>query len=273
MIEPRPIDLKIDSESGLPLHKQIENAFRQKIDDLELKVGELIPSEKELEKILGVSRSPVRQAIGRLVHDGYLVRKSGKGTFVSQAHIMRRQLPRLNSFTEEMQAQGMGTSARVLNVEFIEKNSLNKWIFKRLQDDRILEVSRLRLVNGKPVCILQSYFPARIGVRDDDDYTGSLYELLERKFKIKIGSGEEKISALMANPHQAKLLEIPNVSAILSIQRTTLSTNHEPIEIVNGFYRADRFQFVINLQREVGKTDKNLTDSASEQPVLSFQKH
>jgi len=39
MIEPRTIELQIDSESGLPLHKQIENAFRQKIEDLELKVG------------------------------------------------------------------------------------------------------------------------------------------------------------------------------------------------------------------------------------------
>jgi len=161
----------------------------------------------------------------------------------------------------------------MLNVGFIEKNSLNKWVFKRLQDDRILEVSRLRLVNGKPVCILQSYLPARIGVREDDDYTGSLYELLERKFGIEIGSGEEKIGALMADPHKAKLLEIPNVSAILSIQRTTLSTNHVPIEIVNGFYRADRFQFVINLQREIGKPDQNLTDSASKLSLLSFQKH
>ena len=270
MIEQKPIDLQIDFESGLPLHKQIENAFRQKIEERELKVGDFIPSEKELEKLLGISRAPVRQAISRLVHDGYLIRKSGKGTFISQAHIMRRQLPRLNGFTEEMKAQGMSTSSRILSVRFVQKDSSNKWVFKRLQDDRILEVSRLRFVDGKPVCILQSYLPARIGVREDDDYTGSLYELLEKKFKIQIISGEEKISALVADPDKAKLLEIPKASAILSIQRTTLSINQVPIEIVNGFYRADRFQFVINMQREIGKSDQNSSESTSK---LSFQKH
>ncbi|MGQ4666348.1 GntR family transcriptional regulator [Metabacillus halosaccharovorans] len=46
--------------------------------------GEKIHSENELVKLFEVSRHTVRQAVGDLVHEGWLYREQGAGTFVSQ---------------------------------------------------------------------------------------------------------------------------------------------------------------------------------------------
>jgi GntR family transcriptional regulator, arabinose operon transcriptional repressor len=45
--------------------------------------GEKIYSENELVKMFGVSRHTVRQAVGDLVHEGWLYREQGAGTFCS----------------------------------------------------------------------------------------------------------------------------------------------------------------------------------------------
>jgi GntR family transcriptional regulator of arabinose operon len=48
-----------------------------------VKPGEKIYSENELVKMFGVSRHTVRQAVGDLVHEGWLYREQGAGTFCS----------------------------------------------------------------------------------------------------------------------------------------------------------------------------------------------
>ena len=52
-----------------------------------LGVGESIPSERQLSVELGVSRLTLRAALDELVREGYLVRRRGSGTFVSQPKI------------------------------------------------------------------------------------------------------------------------------------------------------------------------------------------
>lgn len=60
-----------------------------------VKPGEKIHSENELVKMFGVSRHTIRQAIGDLVHEGWLYREQGAGTFCS--HIPSLDSPRIQT--------------------------------------------------------------------------------------------------------------------------------------------------------------------------------
>ena len=53
----------------------------------QLDVGEAIPSERQLSADFGVSRLTVRAALEDLAREGYLVRRRGAGTFVSERSI------------------------------------------------------------------------------------------------------------------------------------------------------------------------------------------
>jgi GntR family transcriptional regulator, arabinose operon transcriptional repressor len=63
------------------------NMVKEQITDWitsgKVKPGEKIHSENELVKMFGVSRHTVRQAVGDLVHEGWLYREQGAGTFCS----------------------------------------------------------------------------------------------------------------------------------------------------------------------------------------------
>lgn len=66
-----------------PKYIIIKKDLLRKIKRQTYVLGSKIPSEAELRQQYDVSRHTIRQAIGELVNEGYLVKKQGSGTFVS----------------------------------------------------------------------------------------------------------------------------------------------------------------------------------------------
>ena len=75
-----------------PLYKQIYEIIYDRISKSIYKINEEIPSEKSLAKEFDVSISTIRQAVGLLVEEGLLIRKQGKGTFVTKNTIQLKFL-------------------------------------------------------------------------------------------------------------------------------------------------------------------------------------
>ena len=67
----------------MPIHRQVYDGLRRAILDGRLRPGQRIPSTRGLAADLGVSRLPVLSAYEQLLHEGYLVGRTGSGTFVS----------------------------------------------------------------------------------------------------------------------------------------------------------------------------------------------
>lgn len=62
----------------------VENYIKNEIKEKRLKPGSKLPSERELSKMLNVSRTSVREAIKALITIGYLETYERKGTFLSE---------------------------------------------------------------------------------------------------------------------------------------------------------------------------------------------
>jgi len=94
--------------------KQSETRDRvlQLIDQLD--VGEAIPPERQLSVDLGVSRLTLRAALDDLVRDGFLVRRRGAGTFVSEPKISQELT--MTSFTDDMRRRGMRPASKTLDL-------------------------------------------------------------------------------------------------------------------------------------------------------------
>lgn len=78
------LHLPIDRGIGVPIFRQIYDGLRHAILDGRLRPGQRIPSTRWLAADLGVSRLPVLSAYDQLLHEGYLVGRTGSGTFVSE---------------------------------------------------------------------------------------------------------------------------------------------------------------------------------------------
>ena len=68
---------------AMRLSDQAEALIEQLITSGELQIGAQLPGERELVDRLGVSRTVVREAVGRLASRGILRVQAGKGTFVT----------------------------------------------------------------------------------------------------------------------------------------------------------------------------------------------
>ena len=77
--------LSIDRAGPAPLHRQVYDGLRRAILDGRLRPGEQVPPTRALAAELGMSRLPVLGAYDQLLHEGYIVGRTGSGTFVSDS--------------------------------------------------------------------------------------------------------------------------------------------------------------------------------------------
>src|SRR5438270_817707 len=83
------------------LRYQIADVLRERLLGGEFEAGEQLPSEPELARSLGVSRSSLRAAIALLEAEGLLRRRHGSGTYVTERPLLRNDLS-LNFGVAEM---------------------------------------------------------------------------------------------------------------------------------------------------------------------------
>ena len=74
----------------LPAYMKIHDQIKKDIDEGSWKIGERLPSERDLAEEFAVSRMTLRQAISLLVEEGVLERRVGSGPLF-QAHVFRKE--------------------------------------------------------------------------------------------------------------------------------------------------------------------------------------
>ena len=148
-----------------------------------------------------------------------------------------------------MLAKGIKPEARVISVEEISPPERIIKALRLKEKEKVLRIERLRLADKKVICVLISYLPLSLGIKIEDDFTGSLYNLLEKKYGFTITKGDEIIEASAASKHEARLLKIKEGSPVLCMSRVTYTLDNRPLELVEGTYRADRYRYSITLER------------------------
>ncbi|MGH3018296.1 MAG: GntR family transcriptional regulator, partial [Gaiellaceae bacterium] len=116
-----------------------------------LSVGEAIPSERQLSADLGVSRLTVRAALDELVREGYLLRRRGAGTFVSEPKIAQELT--MTSFTEDMRRRGLEPASRTLELKTIPAGARLGRMLHVSPSEPVLVATRLRMADRETMAI------------------------------------------------------------------------------------------------------------------------
>jgi GntR family transcriptional regulator len=222
---------------------------RDRVLDLieSLNVGQAIPSERQLTQELGVSRLTVRAALDELVRDGYLDRRHGSGTYVTEPKIA--QPLTLTSFSEEMRRRGMVPGSRTLELTI---TSAGARLARRLQvspEEPLVRVKRLRLADAEPMAMEVLHIPEALvpGLTKADFEDHSFYELLAERYEIVIGSGTQTIEPTVTNEEESEVLGVPLHTPAFLFERTTVSESGRIVEFVRSIYRGDRYRLVADL--------------------------
>lgn len=230
-----------------PLYAQIRDTLRAMIQAGEFRPGGMIPPEVGLQRMFRVSRQTVRQALDALAAEGHLVRSRGKGTFVLQ-HRIEEPLPKLLSFTQEMRNRGTVPSTRSVKVSWVAPTPVVRQALHTSAGERVLRIERVRCADGAPIALTVSHLPRWVGLSGREDFSGSLYELLQNRAGLKFAKAFQYIEADRATPVLSRALEVVRGAPILVLRRTLYADDGRSIEYVEGFYRADRYHYSIWLE-------------------------
>ncbi len=97
----------IDPASPVPLHAQVERAIREGAISGRLKVGEQLPTVRELAVHLHINANTVAKVYAVLERDGLLETRRGVGTFLARVEkpgTKRDHAKRLSDFTSALLA-------------------------------------------------------------------------------------------------------------------------------------------------------------------------
>jgi GntR family transcriptional regulator len=212
-------------------------------------VGEAIPSERQLSADLGVSRLTVRAALDDLAREGYLVRRRGAGTFVSEPKITQELT--MTSFTDDMRRRGMRPSSRTLELRVSPAGARLGRLLRVSPSEPVMIASRLRLADGESMAIETVHICASrvpgLSARDLEQH--SFYELLEERYGIEIVGGEQTIEPTVTDEDESEALGVPLHSPAFRFERLTHSAAGEIVEFVESVYRGDRYKLVTALNR------------------------
>lgn len=228
-----------------PLYVQLMEELETSIRNGVYKPGDKIMTEAEMAKEYGVSLITVRKAVGSLMEKGLVVRRQGKGTFVTKPKYSRN-MKKLQSFTEMCEQMGVKPGAQVLENRLI---MADKKVADRLgiePGSNVVYISRLRLADGEPVQVEKSYFPLKYAfLLEEDLNNGSMFECLKEKAGAKVASSEKMIELCRATAEEAALMDVKKGDYLLFVKSTAYDENGEPmyagIQLING----DRFSLYV----------------------------
>ena len=213
----------------------------------QLAVGEAIPSERQLSADFGVSRLTVRAALDDLVREGYLVRRHGSGTFVSEPKIAQELT--MTSFTDDMRQPRAAPGERDARPSRRACRSSARPAAARLalgaSARRRAAPAGGRREHGDRDRAHPRVARPRPHRRDLEER--SFYELLRDRYGIVVVGGEQTIEPTVTDEDESNALGVPLHSPAFRFERVTHSQTGEIVEFVESIYRGDRYRLVTSL--------------------------
>ena len=242
------------SGSRLPLYAQVEDTLTARIASGELPAGCQLPSEESLVDEFNVSRTTIRTTIQNLIRLGLVEIRRGKGTFVAQPKITQ-ELTELTGFVEDMQVLGRHATAQVLDKKVVPASASVARQLALPYGTPVVQIHRVRLADGVPLSFDETYLPEVLGrkVMADDLESEPIFSLLEQRYSTPLLEAEYQLEASVADSDVATALAVSVGSPIFLIERTSYSTNHQPVDYEKLHYRGDYIRFKTRLARGAPK--------------------
>ncbi len=216
---------------------------RDRIATEQLGPHTLLPSERELAEVHGVSRMTARQALSLLESEGVVYRKPPRGTFVAEPRVRFH----VGSFSEEVARMGRRPAARLLWAESQLATPAVRRALALADGESVHVFHRLRSVDDVPFALETTYLPVDLtpGILDTPD-DGSLWAVLRSRYDIDLARSTAVLESIVLDDASSVQLGVRAGSAGTLLTRTTEDAAGRCVEYARDVYRADRAAFEVS---------------------------
>ena len=235
---------------NIPLYIQVKQKITQELMSGNWRAGDLIPSEIELAQSYQVSQGTVRKAIDELSIEKILIRRQGKGTYVTTHDEEQIQLRFLRLTSSKGNKEKLESQ-----LQSFEKMRVNSYVANRLNlrpGSSVFKIKRVLTFAKKPLILDEIYISTipfkGLNAEMINQKKGSLYRLYESNYGIQMLNADEKIKAVSAEAEVSKLLNIKKGHPILGIERVSYTYGNKPIEWRLGLCLTDEYHYQTELE-------------------------
>lgn len=228
-----------------PLHMQLYQEMARRIQSGAWETGDRVPSEKSLIAEFGTSRGPVRQALAALRAEGVITGGRGAPPRVQRA-VPSQSFGTFLSFTEWAKSAGFTPGQQVVE---IARRPATEQVARQLRinpDDVVVEIVRLRTLDGEPALFERTSLAYAIGVHlltaNFDD--GSIYQTLAQHGIVPTRA-RHLIDAVAAHPLDAEWLRVSPGYPLLRDRRRSTAEDGTVIEYADDRHLPSMTTFAI----------------------------
>jgi GntR family transcriptional regulator len=254
--------------ASLPLSKyhQIYLVLHEQLQEGRFVHG--LPGELELARQFNVGRVTVRRALEQLVDEGLIVREVGRGTRpttrAEQGGTRAGKTPpappitRLSGLLENIVSVSRSTTVKVIEWRVIHASHEMAEALRIAENDKVRKAVRRRSSNAGPVSHITTWVPETLvhGFSRAELTRKPMLQLLEES-GIELGRVVQTISARQANAEVAHELQVAVGTALLSVRRLVHDADDQPVQLLHGLYRPDRYEYQMELS-QVGSIDARI---------------
>ncbi len=236
----------IDKNDPTPLYYQIAQDMRAKIASGRWGPEDKLPSENQLTAQYGVSRIAVRQALAELEKDGLIVKRRGKGSFLT-----RRAVPFVHAMdytltsSQRFAGEGVSLTAQVLCCRQLAAGQQADSRTGFVLEEPAVFYRRLFLLEGRPVALSCSWLPQQLvpGLGDSPLPQGRISPQLYRRYGLQASRVEDYLEVVAPTASEAQQLQITRESSLLLLKGTAYLQDGRALEHSATLWVGDRVRF------------------------------
>ena len=214
----------LDTNSPLSLQYQLREILLEKLNSGEWKPGTMIPSEHDLCEEYGDSRITVREVLKDLVQSGYLKRKQGKGTFVSEPSV-EASLVSNYSLSADLKQKGISSEFKLIDLNIVDASPSQKILFELSSEEKVVEIIRIRTINDEIYAWEKAYVPEKYlkGITPKEIQDKGLYPSIKERTGLYPMEAEERMEAVICPDYVAEQMYLTPNTAVFKIKKNTKS--------------------------------------------------
>lgn len=245
----------------LPKYHQIYLVLREQLQEGRFD-QDGVPGEHALADQFDVARITIRKAMEMLVADGLVSRRPGLGTWplrgATTAHSApapdSQQKAHLTGLLENIVNMGLRTSVQVLDSTLVYAPPSVADALHIPPGTPVHKSLRVRSTEAGPLSHITTYVPQSVADFTREDLEREPLLMLLEAAGVEFGGATQTISARLADAQVARLLDVAVGSALLAVTRLVRDVGDRPVQLLQGLYRPDRYQYQLQLSR-VGSID------------------
>lgn len=231
-----------------PLYVQVKDSLVRRLIDGAWLPGQLIPSEMELAREIGVSQGTIRKALDAMTAENLLVRRQGRGTYVAEPEESRILFQFFRLVGDD--GQHSFPTSRILARSTVPASAVERERLQLAPASRVVRIERVRNLGGRPLIVETISLPHErfSAIEAMAEIPNNVYRLYSQNWGVTIGRAVERLKAIAATSADAAELGCMAGAPLLEIGRVAYDLEGSPVELRVSRCLTDRIHYASELR-------------------------